>query len=96
MPPSSVAFIRSKSDRDGYGIKGMKNKQMDGWMSECNGERRVRKHSDCKRVKYQRGLDNLFGMCLIDQEILVFGFVTLDGFSWNCGGYAVPCAYSTV
>ena len=38
MPPSRVAFIRSKSDRDGYGIIGTKYKQMDRWMSECSVE----------------------------------------------------------
>ena len=51
-PPSQVTFILSKSDRDGYGIIGTKYKRMDRWMSECNGGRRVRKHSDCKRIKY--------------------------------------------
>ena len=47
-----VTFMQSKSDRDGYGIIGTRYKRMDRWMSECNGERRVRKHSDCKRIKY--------------------------------------------
>ena len=101
MPLSIVTFMRSKSDWDGYVYKGMKYKQMDRWMSECNGGRRVRKHSDCKRVKnFCRfgTLDALVGMmmCLSNQVILVFCFVAFDGFCWNCGGYAVPCAYCSV
>ena len=52
MPLSRANIHTVKSDRDGCGIKGMKYKRMDRWMSECNGGRRVRKHSDCKRIKY--------------------------------------------
>ena len=46
MPLSIVTNHAVKSDRDGYGYKGMKDKQMDRWKSEYNGRRRVRRYSD--------------------------------------------------
>ena len=51
MPLSKVTNHAVKSDRDGYGYKGMKDKQMDRWKSEYNGKRRVRKYSDVKDLK---------------------------------------------
>ena len=48
-------------------------------------------------VKELRIWIDLFGMmCLIYQVILVLSFMALDGFCWNSGRYAVPCADCTV
>ena len=46
-----MLFKPPASDWDGYDIKGMKEEQMDRWISESNGGRRVRKHSDGKDLK---------------------------------------------
>ena len=54
MPVSIVTNHAVKSDRDGYGYKGMKDKQMDRWKSEYNGRRRVRKYSDVKDLERKK------------------------------------------
>ena len=61
MPLSKVTNHAVKSDRDGYGYKGMKDKQMDRWKSEYNGRRRVRRYSDKDiEKKLSRKYDSLY------------------------------------